>query len=93
MTSNSTKLVKSIFKTISLHYTYLSPVQKAHDMELYDTLGLIPVRNEKVDRANYEARLVEDRQGRGAVRVMQMVNPADTDWKVKFKDPIPVKGW
>ncbi|XP_053373468.1 uncharacterized protein LOC123532336 isoform X2 [Mercenaria mercenaria] len=64
---------------------------KKHNPEIYDIINVIALKKQQVERANYEARLEEDRIGRGSVRVMLMLNPEDNNGKVVYNDPLPVK--
>lgn len=67
-------------------------LQKKYNAEIYDIINMIAWKKQQVERANYEARLEEDRHGRGAVRVTLMLNPQDNNGKTVYTDPVPVKG-
>ena len=67
-------------------------MQKKNNPEIFDVINVIALKKQQVERVNYEARLEEDRIGRGSVRVMLMLNPEDNDGKTVYRDPIPVKG-
>ena len=49
-------------------------------------------KKQQQERLNYEGRKVEDTEGRGAVKVLRMLNPHDHDNKVVYKDPVSVPG-
>jgi hypothetical protein len=67
-------------------------LQKKNNPEVFDVINVIALKKQQVERANYEARLEEDRIGRGSVRVMLMLNPEDNNGKIVYCDPILVKG-
>ena len=59
---------------------------------MYDSISIIVSKKQQQERLNYEGRKVEDTEGRGAVKVLRMLNPHDHDNKVVYKDPVSVPG-
>lgn len=59
---------------------------------MYDAISVIALKKQQLERLNYEGRKIEDSKGRGAVKVLQMLNPHDHDNKVVYRDPVAVPG-
>ncbi|XP_052807461.1 uncharacterized protein LOC128236560 isoform X2 [Mya arenaria] len=63
---------------------------KKHYPDLYSVIQMAPLRRKQTERMNFEGRKIEDEAGRGAVKVLKMLNPEDNEGKQKFSKPVSV---
>ncbi|KAH3714982.1 hypothetical protein DPMN_057685 [Dreissena polymorpha] len=63
---------------------------KKHYPDLHESISMIAIKKQQQARLNYEGRKIEREKGRGAVKVLHMLNPVDNKGKKKYTKPVAV---